>query len=706
MIYNAALWQPAFEVEWIRKKGNNTGKNMIMSRWLSLDTETSNNHKEDDELLGWIYQWCFKIGDDVVIGRTPAELIDCLKKIETYCGLDAEHELVCYIHNASYDLQYLKFFFRSVWGDPQILAVASHKIISWRSGPFIWKCSWKLSNKSLNAWSSDLGTEHRKLVGAIDYDAIKYQDSDLDPDTDWAYQINDVLAMDEAMEKQLAMYDDNLATVPLTSTGYIRRTARKHYREENKNRKAFISTRLYAESYKACLREFAGGLTHGNRFYCGQTVDVNDFPQFDAIRHRDFVSHYPSQQRTKAFPIGRLFLYSTHGDINKIKKLKQDGYWILFDFSLYNPEVKSNDVIMPILSEAKARAGMLGKCKFISDNGRILRCEGAFTITVTDQDAEWILKQYKFDAYNITNIYVSRRGRLPEFMIQTVDEFMYGKTAFKQLMKAAPDKQTKEYYAMELMKAKNGLNGIYGCTAQRPVRDEVTMEPNGEWKVRAKNDDEIQEELDKFYKNRNNFMRYQWGCATTSCARSELLEFCELIQNSGGVPLYCDTDSIFYLSNADVEKAIEDKNERLRAHSERLGAFIEYEGKRVYYDQFADEEESINKFRFLHAKCYAYEENGELHVTVAGVPSYEDATKQFSRVDELGSIDNLDQGFVFSRCGGTSSKYTETVPQIIDIEGHKTEVGSACIIKRTTKRLNSMFSIYDTLTIMEDNVDE
>lgn len=36
----------------------------------------------------------------------------------------------------------------------------------------------------------------------------------------------------------------------------------------------------------------------------------------------------------------------------------------------------------------------------------------------------------------------------------------------------------------------------------------------------------------------------------------------EIIQRAGGRPLYCDTDSIFYLSNETVEEAIAKENKR------------------------------------------------------------------------------------------------------------------------------------------------
>ena len=53
--------------------------------------------------------------------------------------------------------------------------------------------------------------------------------------------------------------------------------------------------------------------------------------------------------------------------------------------------------------------------------------------------------------------------------------------------------------------------------------------------------------------------------------------------------------------------------------AEENGAYVEYDGKKVYYDNFSDEGEEITEFCFLHAKAYTYIDQRGLHVTVAGV---------------------------------------------------------------------------------------
>ena len=165
--------------------------------------------------------------------------------------------------------------------------------------------------------------------------------------------------------------------------------------------------------------------------------------------------------------------------------------------------------------------------------------------------------------------------------------------------------------------------------------------------------------------------------------------------DAGGTVLYVDTDSIFYVSNAEVERKIEAENERRKDAALSKGAYVEYEGKLVTYDSFDDEGEDITAFRFLHAKCYAYESEGKLHCTIAGVSEWEDATYQFGRVDELGSLDELKKGKVFERCGGTKAKYIETPAGKVTVNGHEVEAGAACIITPTTKTLSNELTMYD-----------
>lgn len=704
-------YEPNFPYNVLNKK-NKKGvvQYEIIDDFLSLDTETSHNHNEEN-LIGWIYQWAFVIGQDIVGGRKPSQLISCLNKIIEYANLSDKRKMVIYVHNLSYDIEYLRQWLMNEYGeDANYIAVGSHKFISFEIGCFIFRCSYKLSNKSLDMWSKDMNTEHRKLIGFVDYDKIHTQTEEL-TERDWEYQINDVLALRECIIKQMEIYNDNLLTIPLTSTGYIRRTCRNNFFKDRNNKKHFLETRLTLEQYKMCRTAFSGGLTHGNRHFMEQTIDIEEinkqFNEYDGtniryfMKHRDFRSHYPSQQRTRKFPIGNFNRY-TGDDITKEEiDFLQKHYCLLFDITLVNPEVKDGYVIFPVISESKARRNIVSEdIDFISDNGRVLKCNGIFTLTVTELDYYWIMKQYNMDTYIIDNMYIAKSGYLPKFMIDTIDEFMLGKTKFKDLGKKEKDKLKKIELGIELMKAKNGLNGIYGMSATDPIRELFLLDyETGKWTEEELAEDKIGEALDKYYSNYNSFMRYQWGVWTTAFARDELLRYAEIIQSNGGVPLYCDTDSIFYISNDIVEQAVNAENKRREQEAIRLGAYINYEGKIVNYDAFEDEDEDITQFKFLHAKCYAYVENEELHVTIAGVKARElvdmdgDTPIYYTREEELGSIDNLANDAKFTVCGGTTSVY---VPHPICF-ADGVEFASACIIKKSEKTLKNELTNYDSV---------
>lgn len=669
---------------------------MFCNDFVALDTETSHNHDEENP-VGWVYQWAFKFGGEVVIGRRPSELITALERIKESLEISKSKKLVIYVHNLSYDITYLHAWLTNAFGKSKILAVKPHKFITFEVGGFLFKCSYKLSNKKLSTWADDLGTTHKKLEEEkAYYDEIHYQDEELSAEN-WAYQIEDVETLYECIEKQNAAYGDTILTMPLTSTGYVRRDAKRNYKKDRRNRKRFLNTALTPESYAACRGEFGGGLVHGDRFRAGKTIRPG---KGEYIRHGDFRSHYPSQQRCRKFPVGRFVRYGEHLDVKKLRELVEK-YCVLMKVTFDGVKLRDGE-IFPIISASKAFKGRLEKLDIVEDNGRAIDVTGKFSLWLTELDFDLIVRQYEIGTYDVTEAWIAAKGYMPKYMRDTVDEYFLAKTKWKNLVKEEKDKETPDlerliYLNLELMKSKNGLNGIYGMTATDIVRVIYEMNDAGEWSEKVP---DVGEALDKYYKSENSFNRYQLGIYTTSWARHELLEYAYIIQRAGGKPLYVDTDSIFYVSNDAVEKAIQDENARRQAHAEAIGAYIDYEGKRVYYDSFDDEGENITAFRFLHAKCYAYETTDKkgktaLHCTIAGVTEYEDATHAFSRVDELGSIDELKKGKTFVRCGGTKSRYVEMEPTEVMIDGHLTEVAGACVITPTTKTLKNELEIYD-----------
>lgn len=670
--------------------------------------ERKKNLEDNIHEVGWIYQWCFSYpynnGERLLVyGRTPSQLAYCMAKIQEVNQTDDDHKILVFVHNLSYDYPYFKGFINDQFEDRgQLLATSAHRLISYTIKGLEFRDSLKISQRSLAKWGRDLNIKYQKLTGLIDYKKVRYQDSPLYR-PDWRYMFRDVLSLDECVRAQMALYEDTTKSIPLTNTGYVRRETRKLFRKNKRNRLNFQKTALDINTYGFCRAEFAGGLTHGNRFYMERTIDIEDlkkkYKRDDIIiKHRDFASHYPSQQICKTAPESKFILYYDHVQDEKSKCLYVDDllsldYCYLAMIQISNLHIRPG-MTLPYLQESKVLEGALGVLDFSADNGRILHIDGGKTnIVVNEHDLKWLVKIYTFD-YKIIRVYAAEKGEYPDFIKAAVFKFFRGKTEWKikhkEMVKQYGEDSPEAIAAnIQLMINKGMLNSIYGMTCTNIVRNNFTEDEVDNWAKEFLTTDQIEERLEKYYKGRNNFMSYQLGLWTTSSARDELMEFAELI--GWEYFLYCDTDSIFYISTPEIEERIEDRNRKAREECDANGWYIEAGGERVYFNQFEDEKENIIKFRFLHAKCYAYvTDDNELHCTIAGVPERSPTT---TRVKELGTIDDLITGKVFNKCGGTVVSYPgrgERVdPRVIEVNGHDIELSSYAIISETTKTLKS-----------------
>lgn len=647
-------------------------KTPVCNELICLDTETAHNHDELNP-IGWVYQWCFSFQKQLVYGRKPSQLIQAL---ETVCkGLDISEnkQLVIYVHNLSYDIQYLKQFLIEKWGtDFKLLAVAPHKFITFEIHNIIFKCSYKLTNKSLAKFSKDMNVKHKKLVGAIDYDVIRYQDTPLTRN-DWRYMFYDVVSMHESMMKLLSSEHDTLASVPLTSTGYVRRDGRNASRQSNNWHRKFTQTALTEEQYLACKTAFAGAITHGNRFYADKTVSGKIF-------HYDFRSHYPSQLRCKKYPVGKFNLLGENLSLSMIKPYLAN-YCLLIRFSFTNARLKDKAITCPYMQSSKVKPWKSAGCRLIEDNGRVLALVGSSKMWLTELDLDILVRQYEFESYCLELVYCSVADYLPDWFNGFIDKYYFEKTDFKNKVKRSTTEQERLENELSLMKSKNRLNGIYGMTATDIVRDILSMDEDGNWDT-PKRPDDIGGVLEKYYKSRNNYLPYQWGVWTTAHARHELIELVELVGYDNF--LYCDTDSIFFLDDTgEIVERINNWNKEKESECLQKGWYITSNEKTVVYHQFEQEPEQITDFRFLHAKCYAYNVSREtLKCVIAGV---RDRKGKYTREMELGTIDRLTEGTIFTKMGGTRAIYTESQPSMIDGQ----EVASACIILPTTKTLHN-----------------
>lgn len=692
----------------LSSKAHSKGRRLYYDEFITLDTETSSDIVFDDkgninkELSNaWIYQWAMCTKSYIIEGSTLDDLIAAICKID---ALSTGAKRRIYIHNLAYDAVYILQELIDKLGVPNTIAVDKRKEIQHEFDNIILCCSYRLSNKSLDKWTKDLNTEHKKLVGYVDYNAKHYPD-EVRTKKDNDYMFNDVVSQYEAIEKQLKMYDDTLASIPLTSTGYIRRMMRRSYKSYNaKNSDAaykdFRSSKMDEELYELHREEFAGALTHGNRFFANRIVRTNSKLPYG--KHRDFDSHYPTQQLTKDFPHGKWTKLYDKSECNKpftkkhLKKLIDNNKAVLFRASIKDLELKDMSETLPYAQEFKFRANH--KMYGTFDNGRIIKMSGDSIISMNEIDYIILSSQYKFKMV-ILELYTAEKAPLPEWFKSVILDLYKKKSDLKNrvqyLEDNEPDNEFKIFEAkLDLLKVKELLNAIFGMSATNPVRVNYSLDQMANWVV--DDDIKVSEILDKFYESRNNCLQYSWGCWCTSYARYELLNKKNIIEEHGGLFLYADTDSIFYLSNDEVEKALaEDDAKRLQKSIDNGWCVTLDSGEVRYFDHF-DAETDFKEFKFLHAKCYGLIDiHDKLKVTIAGVRTRQcvgvdtnDDPIYVTREQELKSLDELKKGTKFKICGGTSCTYIEKPIREVVIDGHKVKCGNAAIIRPVEKTLS------------------
>ena len=87
------------------------------------------------------------------------------------------------------------------------------------------------------------------------------------------------------------------------------------------------------------------------------------------------------------------------------------------------------------------------------------------------------------------------------------------------------------------------------------------------------------------------------------------------------------------------------------------------------------------RFKTMGAKKYAYEdEDGSLHITIAGVNKKEGAA-------ELGCLENMKEGFTFVKAGGTESVYNDNIAMITESDGRIIHITDNVVIRPSTYTL-------------------
>ena len=613
------------------RRGNPAGKKRhYVGITTAFDIETT---LLDDIEQSVMYIWQWQFGTDyTVIGRTWDEFLDLQKRIKDVLPTDSW--LVVYVHNLSYEFQFLKGIYQFVPDD--IFAVASRKLIKcdmW--GVFEFRCSYKLTNMSLKQFTTRMRVEHTKLSGEeFDYSVKRYPWTPIEGE-ELEYCVNDVLGLVEAIQALMERDGDTLQTIPLTSTGYVRRNAKRAMREGIHHNFVYSILPDF-ETYKALREAFRGGNTHANRYYAGDIVEN--------VHSADRSSSYPAVMCNCEFPMTE-FVPILPKDLNKdyiARCITIRHKALLLRIGIKDLKLRDPFWGCPYLSKDKCRN--IHKAVDTEDNGRILEAEYLET-TVTDIDLKIIMEEYTGQIIFLQGWYSSYK-KLPEPLINEVVKYYKDKTELKGV------KGQEIFYD----KAKALLNSLYGMMAQDPVKHSLIFRQFGDWDEDDTPDEEL---LGK--SNKRAFLAYQWGVWVTAHSRDALERGIRLVQETENAEfVYCDTDSVKYTGTVDWSGYNRD---RISECCESGSMATDPSGVTHYMGVFETEDNpetgyAYKYFKTLGAKKYAYvEKEGEgVHCTIAGV----NKKKGGSELDKHGGLSAFAEGFIFTEAGGTQAVYNDS----------------------------------------------
>lgn len=635
------------------KRGKTVDKVGYYDLSISFDIETTTIETADNP-FAFMYQWQYCVEDYVFMGKTWDEFTELNVKLSQVLDLEIQNfdgelsgrSIVCYIFNLSFEFMFAYSFMGELI-NPLFTDIYAPLVVPTALG-ITYKCAYRLTNKSLEAFTKDV--PHRKLAGDLDYSIIRtpvYNDvkNGLN-DLELAYCYNDVKGLSEAIRKRLDSDTKyNIATIPTTSTGYVRKDCRHSMRKNPKCKSLFQETRLDANLYSLCRLGFRGGNTHANAKIVNKKIGINNV---GLIHHKDITSSYPRQIMCKGFPVGKFEPYEPEPDfINRLEALSK-CWCFLIKFKLYDVEYIGKCGV-PYIAKAKAFTRTSDKEQIVEDNGRIFSAP-LVMVVMTEIDALITLKEYKYSKIEIVEVYRSRKGLLPYELRRVCFEY------YKKKCELSGSSDPAIQY--ERARSKELLNAIYGLLCMRIDRIEYKFN-NGEFTPIYH---PLQEMLNRFYDSDSSFMPYQYALWVTAHARADLYAGCQIV---GENLCYIDTDSVFYYG--DFEKEFEELNNKIIEDARKHNAIaVNSKGEEFPIGVWTTEPDAVY-FKTLGAKKYILSEDGEtIKTTISGVNKKIGA----SFFTENG-FDAFNDNTIIPVSGKVSAHYNVEKPHYIEVNGVK-----------------------------------
>lgn len=666
------------EIDVVSKKVDNTiytfdiesTSYLILNGEIISASEYLNLNEEDREKAlpcACMYIWQFSINETVYYGRTWEEFKSFLDRIESNCDL----KKYIFVHNLSFEFQ----FFSSQFKIKSVMSRKSRKVMAAKLLDYNieFRCTYYMSNVSLAYLPKLFNLNVQKMVGDLDYTKLRTPATKMTK-TELGYCEHDCLVVYEYIKMELLKYK-SVNRIPMTSTGKVRKELQSLVMRDYEYRRITRgSINIKPSVYNMLVDAFAGGYTHANFMYTDEVI-----PNVDSY---DETSAYPYVMVTSKFPMSEF----KECHIKTVDDMLTN-YAYLLTVTFHNLKCKYYNNFISA-SKCKNIVGAL------FDNGRIVSAKEVM-ITLTDIDFRFFLDVYDIESYEINESYYAIYKYLPKKFINFILEKYVNKTKFKNV-------KGKE---LDYVKEKNKFNSLYGMTVTNMIRDEVNFDNITGWSESELTDSLI---FDKLLEEKEKaFLSFSWGVWVTAYARDNLLR--RMIQLDPYV-VYSDTDSlkcaqgynskVFDEYNQSVIKKIKKVSSTLNIPFEN---YAPEDSKGVKHllgifecETGAGRQYTYDKFITQGAKKYCVEIDGQIEITVSGVPK--SGNKCLKRIEDF--RDDLLFDYKYTNKQTIMYNDNQSPVDIVDYLGVKYKVydKSGCCLLPTTYKLGKSLDYANLLT--------
>lgn len=616
-----------------------------------LDIETS-----ESQGAAWLYLWCMAIDDHLVYGRTIQELKQFLRRLAQFADLRTDFRMVVYIHNAKYDLSFLKNDI-SLSGKKQKDFIARTKRQIIRCGldyNFEMRDSAVYSEVPLRVMGHEIGLE--KIEG-YDYEAIRTPETPLS-DQDLAYCARDAHILTVYYRLQAIKYG-TIGAVPLTATGCVRRIigecltthekynhairmmiqARQIKTQRADGRTPTPAEKCFFDREKMVLQRlrtaFFGGHVYMSELWANTLISPETLSGC-AVKSADINAAYALMILTKKFPMEKfepLPRPATAAEENDMRNGRgiYRGMALLIHVKIMDLHARVPD--FGILPGWIRYSSSQKDLKTPQRNSRIVEAEEVEMI-LTDVDYRMLKRWYKCKVRVIT-VLGAAYGYLPTYIRDAAIRLYIDKAeAKKEIKQLRAEGAATLADEIRYNRKKTMLARMYGVFVEDPVKMIYEWDEDAHT-VQAKGMQQMQTQ-------QFSGVLYQWGVWVSALAREKLLGMCAkvgTVEEEDGRRIwdnsliYDDTDCIRWISAPGDTKHryMQEENERTRAAframltPEEIRRFREWYGVNLTPESLDDlgqwEIDTYKQYKQIGLKQYAYiDEYDQFHAVFAGLP--------------------------------------------------------------------------------------